>query len=114
MRIALAIVFVVGLMHIGAPAYAQDAVLETVLRTQVFNKVFEGFDFYHLVIEEDQAQSDGSREVLVVASGKFLDRTQRMKVLLLIVGEQIIGGQVLEGTGLPPCLSGESNRASSL
>ena len=114
MRIAFAIVFVVGLMIIEVPANAQDAVLESVLRTQVFNKVFEGFDFYHLDIEEDRAQSDGSREVMVVASGRFLDQTQRMKVLVLIVGGQVIGGQVLEGTGLPPCLSGESNRASSL
>jgi hypothetical protein len=63
MRIALAIVFVLGLMHIGVPAYAQDAVLESVLRAQVFNKVFEGYDYYYVVIEADHTQTDGSREV---------------------------------------------------
>lgn len=93
---------------------ASDNSLERLLRAQVFNRLFEGFDFYHLVIEEDEPQTDGSREVTVVASGRFLERTQRMKVLVLVVGEQVIGGQVLESTGLPPCLSGGSNRASSL
>jgi hypothetical protein len=114
MRIALAIVLMSGLLLMGEKGNAQDTVLEGVLRSQVFNKVFEGFDFYHLVIEEDHAQSDGSREVTVVASGKFLENTKRMKVLFLIVGEQVIGGQVLEGTGLPPCLTPEESRKSSL
>lgn len=99
---------------IGAPCFAQDATIERVLRTQVFDTAFEGFDSYYVVIEEDQPQDDGSREVLATASGKFSDRIQRFKILFLIVGEQIIGGQVLEGTGLPPCQAPPQSRASSL
>jgi hypothetical protein len=96
----------------GQPGHAQDVALEGLLRVQVFNKVFEGFDFYRVVIEEDQLQADGSREVTAVATGRFLEHTERMKVLFLIVGEQVVGGQVLEGTRLPPCLSPDRSPAS--
>ncbi len=81
---------------------------------KVFNQVFEGFDFYSVRIEEDHPQDDGSREVLAVASGKFLEHAKRLKVLVLIAGEEIIGGQILEGTDLPPCVSSESHPSSSL
>jgi hypothetical protein len=87
------------------PLLGQDAKLEQALRAQVFNQVFDGFEFYRVIIEDDQTQADGSREVTAVASGKFLDNTKRVKVLFLIIGEQVIGGQVLEETGLPPCVS---------
>ena len=83
------------------PAEGQD--LESLLRGQVFNKVFEDFDFYWITIEQDIQQSDGSREVIVTASGKFFENTKRMKVLFLIHSNQIIGGQILENDGLPPC-----------
>ncbi len=99
---------------IGVPCFAQDAMIERVLRTQVFDTAFEGFDSYFVLIEEDQRQNDGSREVLATASGKFSDRVQRYRILFLIVGEQVIGGQVLEGTGLPPCLAPPESSASSL
>jgi hypothetical protein len=98
----------------SAPLLAQDAELERVLRTQVFNKAFEGFDSYHVTIEDDQPQEDGSREVTAVASGRFSDRVQRMRVLFLVVGDQVIGGQLLEGSGLPPCVEPEQNHSSSL
>ena len=114
MRVGIGASLVCGLLAVGVSAVAQDAMLERMLRAQVFNKAFEGFDYYYVTIEEDLAQSDGSREVTAVASGKFLENTKRMKVLLLIVGEQVIGGQVLEGTGLPPCLAVEPSTASSL
>jgi len=96
------------------PSFAQDAMVERVLRAQVFNKAFEGFASYLVTIETDESQADGSREVTAVASGKFSDQVQRIKVLFLIVGEQVIGGQVLEGQGLPPCLAHEESRLSSL
>ena len=91
---------------------ADEAVLERVLRTQVFNRVFEGFDYYYVTIEDDSPQADGSREVTAVASCRFLQNAKRLKVLLLIVGEQVIGGQVLEGTGLPPCFTPEPRHSS--
>lgn len=93
---------------------AGDDAIERLLRAQVFNKEFEGFGYYHVTIESDQPQGDGSREVLAVASGKFLENQKRIKVLFLIVGEHIIGGQVLEGKDLPPCLAPASPKASSL
>lgn len=96
----------------SAPLFAQDAELERVLRAQVFNKAFEGFDYYYVTIEDDQPQADGSREVTAVASGKFLDQVQRMKVLFLVVGSQVIGSQLLEGSGLPPCLVPEQGHSS--
>lgn len=96
------------------PCSASDAMIEQVLRAQVFDNAFEGFDYYHVTIEADDPQPDGSREVTAVASGKFLDRIQRVKALFLIVDGQIVGGQVLETNGLPPCLPQVSGSASSL
>ena len=93
---------------------AADEGLERLLRVQVFNKEFEGFDSYYVRIEADQPQADGSHEVLAIASGKFSDNTKRIKVLFLIAGDQIIGGQVLEGNGLPPCATAEYQPSSSL
>lgn len=96
----------------GAAGAVPDNPLERLLRAQVFNQAFEGFDYYYVTIEDDRPQSDGSREVTAVASGRFLESTKRMKVLVLIVGDQVMGGQVLEGTGLPPCLKPEQSRTS--
>ncbi len=107
------VLYMVMLMG-ASTALAGERSLEQLLRVEVFNREFEGFDAYYVSIEADHPQSDGSREVLAVASGKFLDNTKRLKVLFLIVGEQIIGGQVLEGTGLPPCLSPAYRPSSSL
>jgi hypothetical protein len=109
------IVGVLAITWLGiSPLFAQDFGLEPVLRAQVFDRAFEGFDYYHVIIEEDQPQADGSREVIAVASGKWLENTKRLKVLFLIFGEEVIGGQVLEGTGLPPCLAPEQRHSSSL
>lgn len=106
---------VIGLwMAMIAPGAAQDPTLERLLRAQAFDKVFDGFEFYAVSIIADEFQPDGSREVTAVASGKFLDHVQRMKVLFLIVDEQVIGGQVLEANGLPPCLSQDEKPAASL
>lgn len=111
----LVVLFVVMLLLVGVvPALAEDEALVRLLRAQVFNKEFEGFDFYHVSVESDRSYGDGSREVLAVASGKFLENTKRIKVLFLIVGEQIIGGQVLEGKDLPPCLTPNGSHLSSL
>ncbi len=106
----------IACMWLGGTAavLAADDSLERLLRVQIFDKEFEGFDYYHVTIESDQPQGDGSREVLAVASGKFLENTKDIKVLFLIVGERIIGGQVLEGKDLPPCLAPASPTASSL
>ncbi len=98
----------------GTTGWAADESLERLLRAQAFNREFEGFDTYYVKIEADQPQADGSHEVLATASGKFSNQTKRMKVLFLIVNGHIVGGQVLEGTGLPPCLSPEHRPSSSL
>ena len=98
----------------SSPVFAAADSLERLLRAQAFNREFEGFDSYYVMIEADQPQADGSHEVLAVASGKFSDNTKRMKVLFLMIGDQIIGGQVLEGTGLPSCLAPEHRPSSSL
>lgn len=98
----------------GSGVWAADDSLERLLRAQAFNREFEGFDSYYVRIEADHPQPDGSHEVLAVASGKFLDNTKRMKVLFLIMDGHIIGGQVLEGQGLPPCLAPEHRSSSSL
>lgn len=98
----------------GTAGWGSDDSLERLLRAQAFNREFEGFDSYYVKIEADQPQPDGSHEVLAVASGKFSDNTKRMKVLFLIVNGLIVGGQVLEGTGLPPCLAPEHRSSSSL
>ncbi|MBI5855612.1 MAG: hypothetical protein HZB35_10380 [Nitrospirae bacterium] len=94
-------------------ACAEMPSLETLLRAQAFNKEFEGFEYYRVVIEADQVQSDGTREVVAVASGRFLEHVQRLKVLFLVVGDQVVGGQILEKNGLPPCVSSShtSNRS---
>jgi hypothetical protein len=96
------------------PGFAQDVTVEHVLRAHAFNRAFEGFAFYSVTIEDDQLQADGSREVTAVASGRFLESTKRVKVLVLMVGEQVIGGQVLQEAGLPPCLTPKEGPASSL
>ncbi len=98
----------------GTTGWAADESLERLLRAQAFNREFEGFDTYYVKIEADQPQPDGSHEVLATASGKFSNNTKRMKVLFLIVNGHIVGGQVLEGTGLPPCLAPEHRPPSSL
>ena len=114
MRMIVKACLVCGLLSASHLSFAQDATVERVLRAQVFNHAFEGFASYHVTIEADQPQADGSREVTAVASGKFSDHEQRIKVLFLIVGEQVIGGEVLEGQGLPPCLAPAESRLSSL
>ena len=98
----------------GSAGWGSDDSLERLLRAQAFNREFEGFDSYYVNIEADQLQPDGSHEVLATASGKFSDSTKRMKVLFLIVDGLIVGGQLLEGTGLPPCVPAEHRPSSSL
>lgn len=88
--------------------WAQDAALEQLLRQKVLNQQFEGFDFYEVIIEDDRAESNGAREVTVVARGRFLQQEKWMKALILLAGEQVIGGEILEGHGLPPCRAGAS------
>lgn len=112
MCVLVGVSLVVACLVGATPTLAQDAMIERMLRARVFNKAFEGFASYQVTIEEDQPQADGSREVMAVASGQFLDHVQRMKVVFLIVGEQVIGGQVLEDAGLPPCLAPEQSRSS--
>lgn len=85
-------------------AQAEDASLVTLLRAQAFNKMFDGFDYYHVTIERDVEQAEGEHEVTAVASGKFLDQTRRVTVLFLVVGETVVGGQVLDEQGLPRCI----------
>ena len=114
MRLLIALILSAVLPPVGFAVASSDLDLERLLRVQVFNMAFEGFDHYYVTIENDRPQSDGSREVTVVATGKFLQNTKRMKVLFLIVGDQVIGGQVLEGTGLPPCLTPNEAGSSAL
>lgn len=104
----------VVLLCLTAPAFADEPQLVALLRVQAFNKVFEGFEFYNVTIEDDLAQADGSHEVTAVASGKFLEQTRRVKALFLVVGDTVIGGQVLEEKGLPPCSPSSGTQASSL
>jgi hypothetical protein len=94
---------VCALLLVFSAAFASEDALVGLLRTQAFNKAFEGFASYHVTIESDRPQSDGSREVTAVASGRFSEHVQRLKVLFLVVGDQVIGGQILEKDGLPPC-----------
>jgi hypothetical protein len=103
MRTVAVLLMLVGVLVPVRPTAAEDQGLERLLRAQVFNKEFEGFARYHVAIEADRLQPDGSREVIAVASGMFGDHRQRVKALILIVGEQVWGGQVLEKDGLPPC-----------
>lgn len=114
MRKLLTVMLQMFLLAGGSQAFAADDSLERLLRAQAFNREFEGFDSYFVIVEEDHPQADGSHEVVAVASGKFSDNMKRMKVLFLIVDDHIIGGQVLEGTGLPPCLAPEHRPSSSL
>lgn len=95
------------------PAFADEPPLVAILRAQAFKKVFEGFEFYNVTIENDLAQADGSHEVTAVASGKFLEQTRLVKALFLVVRDAVIGGQVLEEKGLPPCIPSSGTHASS-
>ncbi|HBR49279.1 MAG TPA: hypothetical protein DEA71_04265 [Nitrospira sp.] len=95
-------------------SHAEDAPLVPLLRAQAFNKLFDGFDYYHVRIERDVININGEHEVTAVASGKFFDQTRRVKVQFLVVGETIVGGQVLEEQGLPPCLLSVQPREESL
>lgn len=101
-------------LGVTAPAYAEDSPLMAVLRDQAFNKIFDGFEYYHVTIESDLAQADGTHEVTAVASGKFLDQTKRIKVLILVVGDTVVGGQVLDEKGLPLCVLSSRPREESL
>lgn len=114
MRVLVAVGLLCSGLLFDLPSFAQGVMVEHVLRTHVFNQAFEGFAFYSVTIEDDQLQADGSREVTAVASGQFLENTKRLKVLVLMVGEQVIGGQVLHDTGLPPCLTPREGPAASL
>ncbi|MEW6543454.1 MAG: hypothetical protein AB1411_07570 [Nitrospirota bacterium] len=102
-RLWLRVAAVAWLLVGPFPAGAQDQTLERLLRAQAFNQEFEGYDHYQVTIEADRSQQDGSREVTAVASGRFLEHVKRLKVLFLIVGDQVVGGQILEQQGLPPC-----------
>lgn len=112
MRMAVRFLVMCSLLLRGLPVFGQDPMIEQLLRAQVFNRAFEGFSYYHITIEDDRPQADGSREVTAVASGTFLQNTKRIKVLLVIVGDQVVGGQVLEGADLPPCRSAEQSQTS--
>lgn len=110
----LCVLGTVVLLCLTVPAFADEPALVALLRVQAFNKVFEGFEFYNVTIENDLAQADGTHEVTAVASGTFLQNTRHVKALFLVVGDTVIGGQVLEEKGLPPCISSSGTRASSL
>jgi hypothetical protein len=99
-------------LHPGLAIAASDQSLEQLLRGHTFNHAFEGFDYYSVTIEADRSQVDGSREVTAVASGRFLENTKRLKILFLLVGNHVIGRQVLEEAGLPPCHLSEAPRTS--
>lgn len=100
-------------LGIVSTTYADNASLETLLRAQVFNKVFEGFDFYQVTIERDVANSDGMREVTAEAKGKFSEHTRRLKALFQLDGQTVVGGQVLEEEGLPACSSSAEHHPAS-
>ncbi len=102
-----------GFSGAAEPAAETHHTLEQLLRAQAFNKAFEGFDSYVVTIESDHLHADGSREVIAVASGRFLGQEKRLRVEFLVVGERVIGGQILEHANLPPCTS-TSSQASSL
>ena len=77
-KLFIALLYVLVLAD-GTTGWAADDTLERLLRAQAFNREFEGFDSYYVMIEADHLQPDGSHEVLAVASGKFSDNTKRMK-----------------------------------
>ena len=108
----LAMMLTCMVLHPGLSVAASDQSLEQVLRGHTFNHAFEGFDYYSVTIEGDRLQADGSREVTAVASGRFLENTKRLKILFLLVGNDVIGGQVLEEAGLPPCHASGEPRTS--
>ncbi len=98
----------------ASQSYAEDTSLVTLLRAQAFNKMFDGFDYYHVRIERDVTNTNGEHEVTAVASGKFLDQTRRVTARFRVVGETVVGGQVLNEQGLPPCLLSVQPREESL
>ena len=112
MRYWIATMLTCTVLHAGLSIAAPDQSLEQVLRGHTFNHAFEGFDSYSVTIEEDRSQADGSREVTASASGRFLENTKRLKILFLLVGNHVIGGQVLEEAGLPPCHASGEPRTS--
>lgn len=111
-RLWFATMLACAVLQTGLAIAAPDEPLECLLRMHTFNHAFEGFDYYSVTIEEDRPQTDGSCEVTAVASGRFLQSTKRLKILFLLVGNHIIGGQVLEEAELPPCLASEEPRTS--
>ena len=114
LRAVWIIVMLMVAVSVASTVYAEAGNLETLLRAQAFNKEFEGFDYYWIIIEADQVQSDGTREVVAVASGRFLENVKRLKVLFLIVSDQVVGGQILETNGLPPCAASSQPNGHSL
>lgn len=112
MRLWFATMLAVTVLNTGVSLAASDQSLEQLLRGHTFNHAFEGFDSYSVTIEEDRPQADGSREVTAVASGRFLENTKRVKILFLLVGNHVIGGQVLEEAGLPSCHASGEPRTS--
>ncbi len=113
MPLLIALILTVFLCPAGQ-SHAEDASLVTLLRAQAFNKMFDGFDYYHVRIERDVTHTNGEHEVTAVASGKFFDQTRRVKVQFLVVGETVVEGQVIEEQGLPPCLLSVRPREESL
>lgn len=97
-----------------ASARAEEPPLESLLRAQVFNQVFEGFDFYRVTIESDIVKSDGTREVTAEASGKFDEHTRRLKALFQLDGRTVVSGQVLGEEGLPSCSSVAQHHGADL
>ncbi|MBI5411392.1 MAG: hypothetical protein HZA21_05310 [Nitrospirae bacterium] len=100
MQTAMTLLILAGLLVGAAPSSAGDEALERLLRAQVFNKEFEGN--YWVSVEKDRLQADGLREVMAVASGKFLGNIKRMKVLVLVAGDRIVGGEIVEYHDLLP------------
>lgn len=107
----LVLLSILGASHVAATTcYATNsassqAALLTLLRThpQGFDKKFEGFSSYTIIVHEIAPQIDGSQLVTAEARGTFLGLEKRMTVLFLIMGDQILGGQILSATDLQPC-----------
>lgn len=111
---AVSVLMMALFLSLAGPVFADDPSLVSLLRAQAFNKMFDGFEYYYVTIESNVAQPDGTHEVTAVAGGKFLDQTKRVKVLFLVAGETLVGGQVLEENGLPPCRVSAHPAESSL
>jgi hypothetical protein len=47
----------------ASQSHAEDTSLVTLLRAQAFNKMFDGFDYYHVRIERDVTNTNGEHEV---------------------------------------------------